>query len=186
MFDREGPSGGERWPMVRVCARQKRRLVLLSADWVRLTTHFVGRTILCSTDASCAVCEIRPARAYWYLPVMCAERGTWGLMELSASASADLEQKARFAVGALLSGTIFEASRVGKRSPLRFEVEGCEGSARQIGLREWCSPLMAIFGLPPMAPKEDLEGYGERVKCVVDKRLELAAAELTKAVGVGV
>jgi len=178
MITCEGPGSVTRWDLLKVSAGGGGVMKLLSSEWVRLATHFVGRTVLCTDNEHCPLCSLRPCRPYWYLPVSIQDGRFFRLLECSATGSADLEQRVRYAAGAFVAGVTVRVVRTGKRSPLRFSCDqGTDGSA-SIPVHEWVTPLMAIFGLPHIRPLEALGHYGRRVADKVAARAELEAARL--------
>lgn len=177
-MDSEGPSRLSRWQMLRVPVGGTLRVELLSGDWIRLATHFAGRTFLCADHAGCPACELLPARSFWYLPVVEHISRRPYILELSSHASADLEQVAKFAFGAILPGSIFDLSRRGQRKPVRAEAVEMGKAATTVQLEHWASCLMAIYNLPPFVVGETLEAYGERVRGRVDQRAEFAISSL--------
>lgn len=186
MFSSENPSSVGRLSVLKVQERQTIAIELLSGDWVRLVTHYHVRTFLCSEGESCHVCELQAPRAYWYLPVVATQSKRVHLLELSSSASADLEQKCRFCGSAPRAGVQMEVSRRTKKSPLRFEFAGNSERPKVAKIHEWVSPLMALYRLPPLAPGETLAEYGLRVSSSVVERTKLAAAEIRAAAERGV
>lgn len=181
MFSTESPGTVRRLAVLRVPPGARIGVELLSADFVRLATHFAGRTFLCPEGEECDACVYLPSRCYWYLPALCLATQTLALLELSSSASADLEQKVRFGSGAFRPGAQVQISRRTKTSPLR--VEFCQQSESKAvpALFEWVSPLMALYRLPPLARGESLASYGDRVRSRVVSRAKLAASELRAA-----
>lgn len=175
MFDQESPQCVSRLTVLRVPSGSTMAIQLLSGDWLRLSTHFHGRTFLCAEGVECDACQVLPSRVYWYLPVLAIQAKRVHLLELSASASADLEQKCRFVGSAPRAGVQVEVARRTKKSPLRFECIGQAEKAPLAQLHEWVSPLMALYRLPPLVVGETLEVYGRRVASRVVDRAKVAA-----------
>lgn len=186
MFDSECPSVVVRWPLVRVLEGRQTEVQLLSGDWVRLVTHFYGRTFLCPEVDECVACQLLPSRAYWYLPVLSLATKRPSILELSAHASADLEQRCRFAGWPVAPGVQVELSRRSKKAPLRMELVGRVETPPVAVACEWCTALMALFCLPALVPGETLAQYGDRVKLVVLRRAELKGREAESRVKAGV
>jgi hypothetical protein len=158
---------------------------LLSGDWVRLSTHFWRSTFLCPEVEECDVCDLLPARAYWYLPVLVVATQRPSILELSAHASADLEQRCRFVGSAPRPGVEVELSRRSKKAPLRCEYTGQAERPAVARLHEWVTPLMALYRLPAMTPAESLEEYGCRVRAKVIERAKLVAGQMRAASSAG-
>lgn len=177
----ESPTLSARWPVLRVAPGHDVEVTLLSGDWVRLTTHYFRRTVLCSESAACPLCQLLPSRPYWYLPVSVAPRKTFCLLELSPSASSQLEQTAKFEHGKITAGLSFRLWRKAKKKPIACECLGVSGGSVLVSVHEWVSPLMAIFGLPILRPGEKIVEYGARVANTVDQRNELVAANMRAA-----
>jgi hypothetical protein len=176
MFDPESPSTVLRLHVLRFQVGASMDLELLSGDWCRLVTHFYTRTFLCAGGEECDACSVLPSRCYWYLPVLVLETNHVALLELSPTASADLEQKVRFCGYSVSPGVQVVASRRTKKSPLRFEVFSRAETPKVCRPHEWISPLMAVYKLPPLHLEESLSQYGTRVHPMVVERAKLAAA----------
>jgi len=176
MITQERPTKIARWPVVRVQAGERVEVQFLSSDFVRLVTHFHRTTFLCPEVEECDACSLLPGRAYWYLPVQHVQYKGYGLLELSAHACSDLEQKCRFAGAALRPGVQVELSRRSQKKPLGIEFNGQAPNPPLARLEEWVSPLMALYGLPPIRPGESLDAYGDRVKPAAIARANLRAA----------
>lgn len=186
MLSLERPSCLPRWPVVRVKEGRETKVQLLSGDWVRLVTHFFRRTFLCPEVAECVSCELLPQRAYWYLPCFCLGSQRPSILELSAHASADLEQRCRFAGWPVFAGVQVELARRSKKAPLRMELIGRVDVPPVAKLSEWASALMALYCLPAFVPGETLDVYGARVKTVVVRRSALMAQQVEAVASGGV
>lgn len=177
----ESPSFAARWPVLRVVPGHDYEVRLLSPDWVRLSTHYFRRTVLCSESDACPLCSLLPSRPYWYLPVAVSPRSSYCLLELSPAASSQLEQAAKFEHGAIKEGLSFRLFRKAKKKPIACECLGLSKGSVLVSLHMWVSPLMAIFGLPPLTALESVVEYGARVQHTVDQRNELIAASVRSA-----
>lgn len=177
-MDSESPSKLSRWALLRVAVGAGCLVRLISGSWIRLATHYCGRTCLCLDSAECPLCELLPSRSFWYLPVVRLPGGRPALLELSAHASADLEQVAKLAFGSVGSGVEVELTRRSSRAPVRSEAVRFTPSPERVTLQVWGSALFAIYGLPQMSANETLEEYSERVRGRVFERAEAAAARL--------
>jgi hypothetical protein len=182
----ESPSKCARWPLLRVPAGQSVLVELLSGDWIRLTTHYVGRTVLCPQTPDCPLCDLLPTRAFWYLPALREPGRRPVLLELSAQASSDLEQVAKFAAGSVGAGVRLMLSRRTAKSPIRSEAEGFAPSPRRTNVDEWGSLLMAVFCCPPLRPAESISDYGSRIQPQLLARAEVAAARVRSGAEKGV
>jgi hypothetical protein len=182
MITQEGPGVVRRWPLVKVAPAHTRDVTLLSGDWVRLSTHYLplgrGRSVLCTDTHDCPLCTRAGGRTYWYLPVQSHPGAHRGLVELSATTSADLETVVRYGGYQLAAGAMVRLSRKTTKSGARCEYLGYDERVTAIDLHEWVTPLMVIYGLPGMAIGETLGAYGRRVKSVVEMRGRAALAEL--------
>lgn len=177
MMSLETPRYVARWPVVRLQAGSKCRVQLLSGDWVRLVTHFSGRTFLCPEVEECDACNVLPGRAYWYLPCLHVDERRQALLEMSAHASSDLEQRCRFQGAALGAGVEVELSRRSKKAPLGIEVYGQAETPKVAIFHEWVSALMLLYKLPAVLPGESIDAYGDRVKDRVLARARVMADE---------
>jgi hypothetical protein len=185
MITQERPTTIARWPICRVIVGHSTTVQLLSSDFVRLVTHFHRTTFLCPEVEECDACKLLPGRAYWYLPVVVLPYSKHAILELSAHACSDLEQKCRFAGSALRPGVQVELSRRSAKKPIRIEFNCQAENPPAARLEEWVSPLMAIYGLPALKPGECLESYGARVKENALARANLRAAAYKLAAGQG-
>jgi len=174
----ESPSPAVRWSLLRVRPGHDCLVELLSGEWLRLVTHFCGRTILCPEVAECELCDLLPGRAFWYLPALFLPHRRPCLLELSAQASADLEQVAKFSAGSVGAGVRLTLSRRGPKSPIRSSFEDFVASPTRTRVDEWGSLLMAVFGFPALRPLESVGDYGERIRPQVLARAALAAARV--------
>lgn len=186
MISVEAPTRVARWPLVRVRVGEVITCQLLCGQFVRLVTHFHKTTFLCPEVEECDACELLPGRPYWYLPVQDCIYKRHGLLELSAHACSDLEQKVRFSGFALRPGIQVELSRRSAKKPVGIEILGSSETCPSTRPEEWVSALMAVYGLPALHPGETIDGYGERVKttAVVRANLRAAAYKLDPTVGV--
>lgn len=180
-MDRESPTRRYLLPILRLKAGSDATVRLLSADWIRLPTHFARSTVLCTGQQDCPLCELLPTRWYWYLPAIAVQTKAVVLLELSAKASADLEQAAGLFGSGFHAGARFQLIRRGAKSPVRVEWTGQDDPGKGMMLHEWVTPLMHVFGLPPINPGEQLEAYADRVHRPLHKRAEALAARLAAA-----
>lgn len=171
----EAPSKRAVWSIVRVAAGHDVRVTLLSADWLRLTTHFFCGTFLCAEGDDCPACALLPGRSYWYLPCIVAGTGGLGILELSATTSADLEQRSKFGGVGLRAGVEVRISRRSRKAPCRCEVVGAYEAMALARLHEWASGLFRIYGFGPLQPDETIEAYGDRIREVVRRRAQVVA-----------
>lgn len=178
MFGEEKPSGVVRWPVLRVDAGHDVEVSLLGGRWLRLATHFHKRTQICLGDETCPVCQLLPSRCYYYLPACFTSTRRPVLLELSAMASADLEQNARLTEQGLRAGLTVKLRRRSKRAPLQTEVIMQDRVRGVCSEAEWCSAVMAIYGFGAMRPGEALEDYRRRLMPSAIARCERLAAEL--------
>jgi len=176
--DAESPSKSVRWPLLRVSPGSSVDVELLSGSWVRLLTHFCKRTVLCADCPECSLCELLPARPFWYLPAVIVDGRRPCLLELSAHASADLETVAKFAFGSVGPGLRVRLTRRSARAPLRSEALESVAAPARCRVHEWGTVLMAIFGLPPFREFEEVPAYGARVQRVVLERAAVMAARI--------
>jgi len=174
----ESPSVRARWPIFRVESAAVLQVELLSGSWIRLATHYSGRTFLCADCEECPLCELLPARAFWYLPAVKIPGRRPGLLELSAHASADLEQVANLAFGSVGAGCRLDLSRRSAKAPIRSEAVSFTASPDRVRVDEWGSCLMAIYGLPPMHCEEAVAVYGDRVRPLLMTRARVTADRL--------
>jgi hypothetical protein len=183
MITQERPTTVARWPVVRIEAGHTVTVQLLSSEFVRLVTHFHRSTFLCPEVEECDACKLLPGRPYWYLPAVIQPGSRHGILELSAHACSDLEQKVRFVGLVLRPGVQVELSRRTKKAPIRIEINGQAPNPPAAQLAEWVTPLMALYRLPALRAGETLESYGERVKVSAIQRANLIAGQMKAAAG---
>lgn len=179
----ETPTKQARWTVLRVEAHRESRVELLSGDWLRLATHFFRGTFLCAEGEDCPACEVLPARCYWYLPCL-IRPGSWlGLLELSATASADLEQRTKMAGLRICSGLEVVLSRKTKKAPIRCEPTAIKESPSVARPHEWVSGLFRVFGLSGLEPGETLEHCSGRLRPTITRRAEVRANAFKQSCG---
>jgi len=174
----ESPTRSIRWPVVRVVPNHDVCCMLLSGDWFRLSTHFHRRTLLCTDNDLCPLCSLLPSRPYWYLPCLVLPNKCRGLLELSATTSADLEQRAKMLHGRIGAGLSVRLTRRGKKRPVYAEIVDDVACSPSLVLATWVSAVMAIFGFSAMREYESLESYSARIQPAVLERAEALAAHL--------
>lgn len=177
----ESPKKQTRWPLVRVQVGHDVQVELLSGDWLRLATHYAGRTFLCTESESCPLCPLCPSRFYWYLPVLVFPMRRPGLCEFSACTSSDLEQRAKMLHGSLGAGLQVRLARKSAKKPVYVEVTSFVAGAPRVEFFEWASALMAVYGLPALLPDEGIGAYGARVEAFIEQRAEVAATKILLA-----
>lgn len=175
MIAQEKPSGLVRWSIVRLNPRSECEVFLLSGSFVRLVTHFFERTFLCPEDQRCQACQILPGRAYYYLPCLGVKQSKPGLLEMSCTASMDLEQACAFARLEVSAGVHLLVSRPKPSRPMRVEVLGFREEVPQSPFHVWVTALMAVYGLPALVEGESLAEYSGRVIDATVARANLAA-----------
>lgn len=181
-MDHESPSKSARWPLLRVSPGHDCVVELLSGHWIRLVTHYASRTVLCPEDYRCELCDILPARPFWYLPAFVEPTRRPCLLELSASTSADLEQVAKFCGGEVDAGLRLRLSRRTSKSPIRCEALEPPESVQRSPVQQWGTCLMAIFGFPAFGVGETVDRYGDRVREIALQRAAVAAGRLRAGV----
>lgn len=177
----ECPTKLPTWAVLRVKAGSVARVTLLSGDWLHLWMHFYRRSFLCCESDDCALCDVLPARPYWYLPALSATTRALTLLELSATSSADLEQRAKFLGFSVAAGLEVELSRKSAKRPLRIEAVAQSPAAREVALQTWVSGLMRIYGLPLMHDAETLFAYSSRILPLLRERSKVAADRVRNA-----
>jgi len=182
----EAPTKSIRWPVVRVIPQHDVACVLLSGDWLRLSTHYFGRTVLCCDNDLCSLCAVLPSRPYWYLPCVVLPRKTRALLELSASTSADLEQRAKMLHGRIGAGMTVRLTRRSPKRPVYCEIMDDTPCSPALSLAEWVTAVMAIFGFPAMKSCETVATYSARIQPSVIERAGVVASRVRAASEKGV
>lgn len=185
-MDCERPRREIRWPIVRVQAGHDCAIELLSGDWLRLATHYAGRTLLCAESEACDLCSLCPTRFYWYLPCCVLPTRSPAICEFSASTSSQLEQNAKMLHGCIGAGFKVRLARKSAKKPVYAEVLSYAKTTPQLTFQEWASALMAVYGLPGLRPGETIAEYGVRVEDFILQRANLAANKLLLAHTAGV
>lgn len=183
MFDHDGVAGVVRWPLVRISVGGKTRVVLLSKEFLPLSIHWVGKSVVCSRE-NCALCEWLPARALFY--VACSVGGRASMLELGAMSSSHLEQHCKLLHRGMRPGLVVELTRRSAKSPVYAEVVEEMTSVAEVTLVELVGRVMALYHLPGPNPGECLEAFEKRVRMLASKRSEIAAASLKERRKVGV
>ena len=174
-MDQESPRQAVRWPMVRVASGSEQIVSVVTSRFVRLTTHFVGRTIICPGTDNCAVCDFCASRDLWYLAVRFGIRSSFGLLELSSLSAAEFEQGVRFSGLPSMLGSRVRLFRKSSRSPIRSEVLEPDTSTREIEACDWLSALMAIYQYPSFHRGESCDDYFARVVPIAVTRAKIVA-----------
>lgn len=182
----ESPTKTSRWPVVRVVPGHDKQVTLLSGDWLRLGTHYFGRTFLCTENDLCPCCSLLPSRPYWYLPCLIHPVKNPGLLELSATTSADLEQRAKMLHEDVHSGLMLRLTRRSPKKPVYVEIVDDVGMMAELTLQEWVSAVMAVYCLPPLRVGEGIVEYSARIQGSVIERGEVQAARLKAAAEKGI
>lgn len=181
MFDAPDPAGAARWPVVRISVGGRCRVITLGSAFLPLSVHWVGHSVPCSRK-DCALCQLLPVRALFYLPVVC--QGRTSILEVSSTASANIEQHCKLLHGGLRAGLELDVLRRSAKAPLYGEVVGEHSSTSEVALVLFASRVMALYHLPCANPRETLEAYQVRLQviCAVrndrlaDQVMEKAAA----------
>lgn len=181
MLTQEKPTGLVRWSIPRMAVGSEVQCYLLSGRFVRVVTHFFERTFVCPETEACEACRLLPGRPYYYLPMLGAAQSTRGLLELSSTASMDLEQACRFAGLEVTAGVHLLVRRPQKMRPLRMEVLGFREEVPEVPEHLWVTGLMAIYGLPAMHDGESLADYCARVRRAAVSRANLVAEVYEKS-----
>ena len=182
-MDLETPSKVARWNVLRVKAGGVSEVVLLSGQWLRLTTHFYRRTFLCAEGEDCPMCVFQAARCLWYLPCL-IRPGRWlGVLELGAAASADLEQRSKFSGGGLFPGLQVRVSRRAAKKAVVCEPVSSEETVAEVPLHVWVSGLFRVFGFGALRPGETIDEYGARSRDAIRRRAEHIARSYEASVG---
>jgi len=172
MFDADYTLGTHRWHVVRLSSGSKTEVVVLSQQFFAVTTHWVGRTVLCSGD-ECVLCDLLPSRGLFYLAVFCA--GQTRLLELGAQSASHLEQHCKLLHGGLRAGLVLELSRRGAKQPVHSEVVRFQAGAESVPLLLLATRVMALYKFPPPNSEEALVEYEVRVRrCCNVRNVRLA------------
>jgi len=175
-----------RWPILKIHPGGTWEVQLLSDHWVRLSTHFAGKTVVCPENEDCALCQLLGSRSHYYLPVTFKQTGRMCILELSSQGLMDLEQRIRFAGLEVSAGVILSLCRKTSKAPLRIDVVGWEAVAAMPVDYLWVSSVMALYGHVGMNGTECLAAYAERLRAAIVARTELAAADLRAGVNKGI
>lgn len=178
MFDAPDSAGVNRWPVLKIRAGCKSRATLLGTRFLPVSSHWVGRTVLCA-GPKCRLCEILPTRGLFYLPVAVQGRAT--ILELSPVASAHLGQHAKLLHGGLSVGQEVEFSRAGAKKPLYAEIVEQRVGVTAASFLMFVSRVMALFHLPAANPSETIEAYEARLRGICITRNLREFEKQTKA-----
>lgn len=167
MFDDSYAAGTSRWPVVRLRAGSKTRIVLLSTRFLPLPTHWVKPTVPCPGE-HCRLCELLPVRTLYY--VACQNDGRVSLLELGGTSSANFEQHAKLFSGGMVPGTVFDVSRRTAQSPTYSEAVDKKENVKEVDLMALVAHVMALYRYPCPNPAENLASYERRVMLMAQLR----------------
>lgn len=167
-----------RWGILRVPAGAVLSVELLCGKWLRLATHYAGRTVLCTESEQCPLCDFLAVRSFWYLPIVQLPGRRPKLLELSSHGSADLEMVGKMAFGSLGPGCRFDLTRRSTKAPVRSEAGQFVATPERVSPQVWISALMAIYQLPQLHASETIDAYSERVRSRLVDRAEALANRL--------
>lgn len=167
MFNCDCAAGVDRWPLVRMVAGSETEVVVCSEGFLPLTTHWVGKTVVCAGDG-CCLCDLLPARGVFYLPVVCAGRAS--ILELSAVSASHFEQHCKLLHGGIRPGLVVELRRRGHKSPVHSEVVGTVGTATAVPMLKFVGLVMALYHFPGANPGESFDHYEKRLRQMVLSR----------------
>lgn len=177
MFTADQVLGAHRWPLVRLGAKSRTEVILLSDRFFTLTTHWNNGTIPCPGQ-DCQVCELLPSRGLYYLAVWCASR--INLLELGAHSAVALDQHCGLMHGGLRPGLVVELRREGAKHPVRSEVLREVDQTKTVSELELAKRTMAIYKFPPPNPGEELGGYERRCRALAKIRTDRVADGLRR------
>lgn len=164
MFNRDSAAGVERWPLVRMVAGSETEVVVCGDTFLPLTTHWVGKTVVCAGDG-CSLCDHVPARGLFYLPVVCASRAS--ILELSAVSASHFEQHCKLLHGGIRPGLVVVLRRRGHKSPVHSEVVRTVKTACSVPLIRFVGYVMALYHFPGANPGEEFADYEARLRQMV-------------------
>lgn len=171
MFEPSPSAGAARWPIVRVRDRNETEVIVVGMKFLALTTHWIpvgrGRSVLCCVD-ECALCDVLPARGFFYLPVVWDNRSA--ILELSALAASHFEQHCKLLHNGIRAGLKVRLARRGQKQPIRSEVVGFHDGARTIDQLTFASRVLAVYNYPPPNPDWDLLEYEQRIRAAAKVR----------------
>lgn len=183
MFHADQSLGKHRWPLVRMQAGSHVEVVLLSARFFALTTHWNKCTVPCCGE-NCKLCEVLPARGLFYVAVGC--QSVVSILELGAQSASHFEQHAKLFHGGMIPGLVFELTRRGAKQPVRSQVIRVKEGCREVEDLELATRVMALYKFPCPNPEEGLVDYSDRlariarVRC--DRAFDLLSAEHSRRV----
>lgn len=171
MFSPSPSAGASRWKVVRVLNNCETEVVVVGSAFFCLTTHWIplgrGRSVLCPQD-DCALCDVLPARGFFYLP--CVWDARTAILELSSLASSHLEQHCKLLHGGIRPGLVLRLSRRGQKQPIRSEVVGFREGATSPSAELFASRVLAIYNYPPCNPSENMLDYEKRIRSAARTR----------------
>jgi hypothetical protein len=171
MFDSVPSLGPYRWPIVRVRPGATTEVILCGSKYLSLSTHFIpvgrGRSVLCPCE-DCALCDVLPARGFYYLP--CVWDSKAAILELSSLASSHLEQHCKLLHGTLRAGLKVRLLRRSAQRPIHSEVIGEHSNVRIVDQTTFASRVLAVYNYPPCNPDEDMPDYERRIRAAAKIR----------------
>jgi hypothetical protein len=171
MFEADPQVGGNRWNVLKLKAGSSTEAILLSKEFLPLTTHWNMRSV-----ALCPLCSILPARGLFFLPVSCQGRSL--ILELPALAFTHFESHAKLLHSGLRPGLVWRFARKSLRSPIYSEVVGFQEGVSNFPMLKFASLVMALFHFPPAGHNETVSSYSERLRLSALHRATLEADKL--------
>lgn len=160
MFEPAEFTGLQRWPVVQLRVGCKTEVTLLGGQFFSVGSHWVTQTVLCCGD-ECALCELLPIRALYYLPVQW--NGRVSLLELSTLAAANFEQHCKLFGEGMIPGVVLEISRRSQKSPMYSECVRTVPVKTSIDYFNLATHVMILYKFPCPNPTEELDAYEVRI-----------------------
>lgn len=160
MFDGDQTAGVHRWPIVKLRAGSKARVVLLSTRFLPIGTHWIKGTLPCPGE-DCGLCEMLPVRTLFY--VACMNDARLSLLELGSAGASHFEQHCKLLGGGMRPGVVLDVSRRTAQSPVYSEAIEFKENCKEVSLMDLVTHVMTVYRFPCPNPGEDLASYERRV-----------------------
>lgn len=178
MFTADRQLGTNRWEVVRIVPGHRTEVVLHSAQFFELTTHWAGRSVLCPGE-DCRLCETHSARGLFYTAVKWNSRVS--ILELGSVSAGHLEQTLKLFAGGMRAGLVVELSRRNPKHPVKSEYVREAETLGEVSLIDLARHVLALYKFPCPNVGENLEAYETRCRGIAKMRADRIATTLPNA-----
>lgn len=176
MFTADADLATNRWEVVRIQAGHQTEIILLSSRFFELTTHWVGRTVLCPGE-DCPLCDSLPSRGLFY--AACKWNSRVSILELGSLSASLLEQNATLLWHGMHPGLVVQLARRNPKFPVKSECVRDVHVSAGVDHLVLARHVLALFKFPCPNVGELIDAYELRCRRIAkvraDRCAELAA-----------